>query len=1388
VPTLAAESLESRALLTVTAALTGDGDLVIAYNAADDVLADIGSDGTNYTVTGSGGFSKQFKITEVTGIISVADKAAAANQTFKVLSGTALANPLQVNANVETTSLLGGITATKAGAVSIGSGTISLANDISTVATNANVTLSGATTLTKAVSITTGSGAGNILFSSTLDGTSAGNQNLTLTAGTGDVTFTGAVGGTTRLGAITIASAANVTANAVKAASLTQTAGTVATAINGAVNTNAAGGVSLTTEGTIAIAAAGDITTTNGPVSLTAKGGITTAGDVTTSGNNVTFGSATTLSGPVEVKTGSGAGNILFSSTLDGTTDGSENLTLTAGTGDVTFTGVVGGTTPLGAITIASAANVTANAVTAASLTQTAGTVTTALNGAVNTNAAAGVSLTTAGTIAIADDGDITTTSGPVSLTATGGITTAGNVTTSGNNVTFASATTLSGNVAIATGVGAGDIKFSSTLDGSKQVTLDAGTGAVAFNAAVGSTTPLAGITLTSAGSTKADSSIKLAKSADSGQDGLTVAAGVNNVEMTKAGSSITGFAGNGISFLGGSTNSQLEGFAVTQNALNGMSFAVGSYAGTKITNNSISKNGDFVNHVGNGILVQGSELMIGGDALASSNTVGNKIFKNGLNGIEITGSAAAQNAILSNSIYLNGQDVTAVVDGDTTLLGEGIKLSAGGNGAQVAPQIFDVVRNAATGKIHVQVNVPAAGNYLVQLFANNAADEQDIFPADTKGFQGRRFVGASPTAMPVVGNKLTPIEVDPSLVSKVAPGDWITATATLLDGTTQTTSEFSAGVQAGNVQPLGAGGDGQATWLSAPAVPGQLINRYANELAYKAVNANTIEIRVAGQMSLPQLTIYTNRNARNQVVNPRATSLVNTEVTLAPTGGTNAFGKVNGVSRTGNTAMRLTLSGVSLTPQSAGFLVLGTPALPAARLYDAANPAGGPTITVGSATSPASSSHYDMVAALTDPSVVGIDGKGAVTNAQALAFVSRFQGGMRVATADVNGDGFIDLVTAPGNAGTGFAGNVFGDAPRIITIYNGNPAGTWRTSSINLSGESSLAAYTGGFQVSLANLRGENTGSGNAIAELVVASSNQVFVYELNVKARGEKPEIIPKTAVPPITTGGTITGLATGTFSDSPLADIVVATTTATPAQVTKWLSSADKSLAEQITSSVTLYSAAAAFAPTNTFTLADNLYNGAPTTGGRPQNVFLAGASLAVADIDNAPDQRPELILGAQFMGMGNFRVLANDVVKTGSQADVNKALSAGGQFGRAPRGTVGVNQVWQPTGGPDFFTTDKSAANENLLAVAPTGLGFNAPLSVAAAQINGDFKSRVFAALGATNGTPGRVRAFEWSPLPPPLVGGVWTGTTELDVESGVSTQKARLPRGSGLRLG
>lgn len=1110
--------------MAVTATLVG-GDLVIEYNAAGDLLADISSNGTKYTVTGTGLASKEFDVADVTGSITVRDLAAQAGQTFKVLAGTALANPLQVDASIETTSVLGGIVATKAGDVIIGSAAISLANNISTSATNGGISLAGNVDLT---------------------------ANTTLTAGSGAIGFGGTV---------------------------------------------------------------------NGGFSLTANS-----------------------------------------------------------TGATTFGGTVGGGTPLASLT---------------------------------TNAGGSVSLR--------------------SVTTTGG-------------QTHNDAVTLNANAVFASNNGA--MTFASTLDGAKLATFAAGTGAVSFKGAVGSTQALAGITLTSAGSTTADSSIKLAKSADSGADGLTVAAGVNNVKMTAAGSSISGFAGNGVAFLGGSTNSQLGGFTVSGNGGNGMSFAAGSYLGTAIASNTITNNGDAVAFTGNGILVQGSDLTIGWDAKPASPTGQNVISNNGLNGIEITGSGAVGNTILSNSIFLNGQGLTQVVGGNTLLVGEGIALTAGGNGAQVAPTIYDVVRDSKNGKVHVQLTVPASGSYLVQLFANNATDEQGIFPVDVNGFQGRKFVGASPSGSPapvgtgkpiisgtpVAGNTLVAIEVDASLV---AAGDWITATATLLDGTTPTnTSGFSAGVQALAGQNFAVGADAPVAWTS--------------DLPYVRVNQN--EIRVFTPNVRTAVALHSYRNA---------------ELVLAPSGGaagTTVVRTVTSVTCVGRNVVRLRLKPGASLPAGGGSMFLAPVSLPAARLYDAGNG------TVMLDVTPAR-----MVAALTDPTMVGIGGKGAATPAQARAFVSRFQGGIRVASADVNGDGFVDIVTAPGG-GAGMPGGVFGDTPRIITIYNGNPNGTWQSSSINVSGEAGLASYTGGFQVSLANLRAENSGSGNAVAELVVASANNVFVYEISAAARGAKP-IIDPVAKSVITTVGSVTGLAAGTFTDTVLADIIVATTTAGPAQVSQWLASADASQSLNRPASVYVYSAAANFAQTSKFDLGANLSNGK-----RLQNVFIGGASLAVGDVDNAPDQKPELILGAGFMGMGNFRVLANDVVAVGNQATVDAVLA--GRLNvpsRAPTTTVNGKQVWQPTGGPDYFTGMASVPN----AVA---LGANAPVTMAVVDSNGNGRAEIFAALGATNSTGNVVRRLEWNGV------NAWDGASTLAGAGSIAmlpapgSAKSRFPLGRGLRLG
>jgi hypothetical protein len=169
---------------------------------------------------------------------------------------------------------------------------------------------------------------------------------------------------------LNIVSAGNVGAGALTLGAFDQDAGSGTTTFNGAVNTNTSAGVvvvntnlvvnaavtttssgvvTFTQSGTTVIAAAGDIVA-DGAVTITSGGGLTTSGDITTTADAIQFASATTLGGAVALASTNGA--VTFSSTLNGTTSDTEDLTITPGTGAVTFTGTVGGTTSLGTLSI----------------------------------------------------------------------------------------------------------------------------------------------------------------------------------------------------------------------------------------------------------------------------------------------------------------------------------------------------------------------------------------------------------------------------------------------------------------------------------------------------------------------------------------------------------------------------------------------------------------------------------------------------------------------------------------------------------------------------------------------------------------------------------------------------------------------------------------------------------------------------------------------------------------------------------------------------------------------------------------------------------------------------------------------------------------------------
>ncbi|MFO0251736.1 MAG: beta strand repeat-containing protein, partial [Planctomyces sp.] len=185
-----------------------------------------------------------------------------------------------------------------------------------------NVTLSGA-----AVSLNSNNSP------ITLTGTVNGAQDLTLTAGTGNIDFDAAVGSGTRLGALSIVSAASVTFDEqLHAASVTQQAGTGTTTFVGAVSTNAAPGLAITTTGLLlnsgltttnggnltaslsgnAVIAASTSNTISGAVALTASGSVTlgAAAQMAATGAVLlkTTGNSVTLLGDARIS--SAAGNV----------------------------------------------------------------------------------------------------------------------------------------------------------------------------------------------------------------------------------------------------------------------------------------------------------------------------------------------------------------------------------------------------------------------------------------------------------------------------------------------------------------------------------------------------------------------------------------------------------------------------------------------------------------------------------------------------------------------------------------------------------------------------------------------------------------------------------------------------------------------------------------------------------------------------------------------------------------------------------------------------------------------------------------------------------------------------------------------------------------------
>ena len=127
-------------------------------------------------------------------------------------------------------------------------------------------------------------------------------------------------------------------------------------------------------------------------------------------------------------------------------------------------------------------------------------------------------------------------------LSVKGTTTLNGDISTNGANITFNGATTLTGNVLLDSGAGAGTIAFLSTLEGTNADTetlgLTAGTGNVDLDNTVGGSTSLGTLTITSAAALTADNTIDAASVTQTAGSGTTqfdgtVTATLGNIAVT---------------------------------------------------------------------------------------------------------------------------------------------------------------------------------------------------------------------------------------------------------------------------------------------------------------------------------------------------------------------------------------------------------------------------------------------------------------------------------------------------------------------------------------------------------------------------------------------------------------------------------------------------------------------------------------------------------------------------------------------------------------------------------------------------------------------------------------------------------------------------------------
>ena len=483
-------------------------------------------------------------------------------------------------------------------------------NDTSTAA--GAITFNSPVTLSSSATVATNNSA--VVFAGALDG----NNNLTVSAGSGTTTFTGAVGGVAPLGsgtgaAITLTGSGASTFDGTAQArsgiavvgavtfdnNVTLTSGSTGSVFSGLVTTG--GGAGNTFSGFGGIAFNGGLALVGGPVTVASNGGTLSFVGAVSGAESLTLnalaGGAGTISGLSQIGT---------TSTLTALTVTAQTLTLPStglavagpmsftAAGGITLNGAVGsaGSPATGAVTFTGPV-----ALATAPITVTTNNAAITFAGTVNGAEALGVNAGSGTTTFAAAVGGTT----PLTSLITGasGITAinGGSIHTSGaqsydDAVTLGAATTL-------TGV---NVQFAGTVNGAYALAVN-DSGTTAFSGVVGGIAPLISITTDAPGSVDVNTTAITTSGAQTYHENMTLGAN-------------TSFGGLGVTF-GGTVDGA---YALAANAGSGALQFVGAVgATTPLT--SLTASGSTV--AAANVTTTGAQSYIGNAGVTLSGTLG---------------------------------------------------------------------------------------------------------------------------------------------------------------------------------------------------------------------------------------------------------------------------------------------------------------------------------------------------------------------------------------------------------------------------------------------------------------------------------------------------------------------------------------------------------------------------------------------------------------------------------------------------------------------------------------------------------------------------------------------------------------------------------------------